>query len=110
MNNQAFGILIYKTNSSSDYGFNVSINEFSINFYIQNAITSDIASSIGLGINSNTLTASDIKLQNLGMNVADNGFGKGVWEADIDDASISQKIAIILADYFNLPRPTIHKS
>jgi hypothetical protein len=90
LDNQAFFILLYYTNSSLDYGFNVSINEFSINFYIQNAITSDISSSIGLGINSNTLTPTDIGLQNFGVAVTDAGMGMGVWEADIDEASISQ--------------------
>ncbi|MFX1324618.1 MAG: hypothetical protein ACFE8N_06665, partial [Promethearchaeota archaeon] len=90
LDNQAFFILLYYTNSSLDYGFNVSINEFSINFYIQNAITSDISSSLGLGINSNTLTASDIGLQNFGTDIIDTGVGRGEWEADIDEASISQ--------------------
>ncbi|MFW9781929.1 MAG: hypothetical protein ACFFFB_06565 [Candidatus Heimdallarchaeota archaeon] len=90
LDNQAFFILLYYTNSSLDYGFNVSINEFSINFYIQNAITSDISSSLGLGINSNNLTASDIGLQNFGTDLIDTGVRRGEWEADIDDASISQ--------------------
>ena len=90
LNNEANFVLIYLTNESADYQFNVSINEFSVNMYIQNAISSDISSSLGLGINSNTLTASDIGLQNFGVNVIDNGIGKGIWEADIDHADISQ--------------------
>ncbi len=89
-NNEAFFILIYSTNESADHQFNVSINEFSVNFYIQNAISSDISSSLGLGINSNTLTASEIGLQNFGVDVTDNGIGKGTWEADIDNADFSQ--------------------
>ncbi|MHA2123379.1 MAG: hypothetical protein ACW990_19445, partial [Promethearchaeota archaeon] len=88
--NQATFILLYYTNSSSDLGFNVSINEFSINFHIQNAITSDIASSIGLGLNNDTLNPSDINLQNFGSDVIDGGIRKGTWEADIDNADISQ--------------------
>ncbi len=88
--NEAFFILVYTTNNSDDVGFNVSINEFSVNFYIQNAITSDISSSLGLGINSNTLTPSDIGLKNFGVDVTDNGIGKGIWEADIDNAEINQ--------------------
>ena len=89
-NNEASFILIYVTDNASDYQFNVSINEFSVNFYIQNAISSDISSSLGLGINSNTLTASEIGLQNFGVDVIDNGIGEGTWEADIDNADFSQ--------------------
>jgi hypothetical protein len=89
-NNEVFFILMYQTNDSLDHQFNVSINEFSVNFYIQNAISSDISSSLGLGINSNTLTASGIGLQNFGIEVSDNGIGKGTWEGDIDNADISQ--------------------
>ncbi|MCK4285757.1 MAG: hypothetical protein KAX18_06125, partial [Candidatus Lokiarchaeota archaeon] len=89
-NNEVFFILVYATNDSGDVGFNVSINEFSVNFYIQNAISSDISSSLGLGVNSNTLTPSDIGLKNFGVDVTDNGIGKGTWEADIDDADINQ--------------------
>jgi hypothetical protein len=88
--NEALFVLVYTTNSSFDVGFNVSINEFSVNFYIQNAISSDISSSLGLGVNSNTLTPSDIGLKNFGVDVTDNGIGKGTWEADIDDANINQ--------------------
>ncbi|MFX1480214.1 MAG: Ig-like domain-containing protein [Promethearchaeota archaeon] len=90
LNNEANFVLIYLTNETDDYQFNVSINEFSVNMYIQNAISSDISSSLGLGINSNTLTPSDIGLQNYGIDVTDNGIGKGTWEADIDHAEISQ--------------------
>ncbi|MHA2088456.1 MAG: hypothetical protein ACW972_09280, partial [Promethearchaeota archaeon] len=89
-NNEAFFILAYTTNESADVGFNVSINEFSVNFYIQNAISSDISSSLGLGINSDVLTPSDIGLKNFGVDVLDNGVGKGTWEADIDNAEINQ--------------------
>jgi len=89
-NNEVLFILIYQTNESADHQFIVSINEFSVNFYIQNAISSDISSSLGLGINSNTLTASEIGLQNFGVDVTDNGIGKGTWEADIDNADFSQ--------------------
>ncbi|MHA2281246.1 MAG: hypothetical protein ACXAC5_10370 [Promethearchaeota archaeon] len=88
--NEAFFVLVYTTNNSGDVMFNVSINEFSVNFYIQNAISSDISSSLGLGVNSNILTPSDISLKNFGVDVTDNGIGKGTWEADIDDASINQ--------------------
>ncbi|UCD00400.1 MAG: Ig-like domain-containing protein, partial [Promethearchaeota archaeon] len=88
--NEVNFILIYLTNETLDYGFNVSINEFSINFYIQNAITSDISSKIGLGIDNNNLTPSYIGLQNFGIDINDNGIGKGIWEAEIDNAFISE--------------------
>ena len=82
--------MIYHTNESADYQYNVSINEFSVNIYLQNAISSDISSSLGLGINSNTLMASEIGLQNFGVDLTDNGIGKGIWEGDIDNAEINQ--------------------
>ncbi|MFX0104632.1 MAG: hypothetical protein ACFE75_03965 [Candidatus Hodarchaeota archaeon] len=82
--------LRYNSSSILDYGFNVSINEFSANFYIQNAISSDISSKIGLGINNNMLTPADIKMQNFGVDVTDSGNREGVWTAEIDDASISE--------------------
>ncbi|MFW9875161.1 MAG: hypothetical protein ACFFG0_18810, partial [Candidatus Thorarchaeota archaeon] len=89
-NNEVNFVLIYLTKSLLDFGFNVSINEFSINFYIQNAISSDISSSIGLGINSNLLNPSDLGLQNFGLDVVDTGPGSGIWEGEIDNAVISQ--------------------
>ncbi len=82
--------LRYQTNVSDgdpDWAFNVSINHVSINFYIQNAYSSDIASKIGLGLKSATLSPSLIKMQNLGLNITDNGYQRGIWEADISDGS-----------------------
>ena len=89
-NNEAKLILVYYTNETLDYGFNVSVNEFTINLYIQNAITSDISSSIGLGINNNALTPSDLMLRNFGTNIVDTGIGSGIWEGEIDNAEFSQ--------------------
>ncbi|MFX0155560.1 MAG: hypothetical protein ACFE9Q_13645 [Candidatus Hodarchaeota archaeon] len=60
-------------------GINVSIDEFSLNFHVQNAISSDITSKIGFGINSNSLKPSDIHLQNFGTDVSEIG----LWEMDI---------------------------
>jgi hypothetical protein len=91
-NNEAKLVLVYYTNNSLDYGFTASINEFTINLYIQNAITSDISSSIGLGLNSNDLNPSDLILQNFGLNVQDTGTGDGIWEGEIDNAEFSQGI------------------
>ncbi|MFX1527307.1 MAG: hypothetical protein ACFFB4_07015 [Promethearchaeota archaeon] len=64
--------------------FNVSVDEFTLNLYIQNIITSDIASKIGLGLKNNEIKASDINLQNFGTDVQDLGVGRGYWEGDID--------------------------
>ena len=63
--------------------FNVSIDEFTLNLYIQNTITSDITSKIGFGLDNNNLKPSDIMLQNSGTAIIDNGLGRGVWEGDI---------------------------
>ncbi len=64
--------------------FNVSIDEFTLNLYIQNTITSDITSKIGFGLDNNNLKPSDIKLKNFGFDVVDNGARRGIWEGDID--------------------------
>ncbi|MFX1496641.1 MAG: hypothetical protein ACFFBH_03855 [Promethearchaeota archaeon] len=64
--------------------FNVSIDEFTLNLYIQNIISSDIASKVGLGLRNNEIKPSDIKLQNFGINIVDLGVGRGYWEGDID--------------------------
>lgn len=69
--------------SGSFEKFNVSIDEFTLNLYIQNTITSDITSKIGFGLDNNNLKASDILLKNFGTAVIDNGLGRGVWEGDI---------------------------
>ncbi|MHA1338024.1 MAG: hypothetical protein ACTSPW_20175 [Promethearchaeota archaeon] len=42
--------------------FNVSVDEIGFDIYIQNAISSDITSKIGFGLNSKSLTPSDINL------------------------------------------------
>ncbi|MGV9141518.1 MAG: hypothetical protein ACOC1X_01120 [Promethearchaeota archaeon] len=63
--------------------FNVSIDEFKLNFYVQNSISSDIASKIGLGLNNNKLTPSSIKMKNFGVNIDDNGNQKGQWIGNV---------------------------
>ncbi|MFW9989918.1 MAG: hypothetical protein ACFFC3_14820, partial [Candidatus Odinarchaeota archaeon] len=60
---------------------NVSIDEFSLNFHIQNAFSSDIASKIGFGLNSNSLKPPDIHLKNWGTPISD----AGVCDMDIDN-------------------------
>ncbi|NVM35030.1 MAG: hypothetical protein HWN81_05510 [Candidatus Lokiarchaeota archaeon] len=72
---------------------NVSIDEFTLNFHVQNAISSDIASKIGFGINSNNLKPSDIQLKNFGTNVSDNG----LWESKIQNGIPVQGVY-----YFNV--------
>jgi hypothetical protein len=65
--------------------FNVSVDEFSAFFYIQNVISSDITSKIGLGLDSNKIQPSDIQLMNFGINVQDDVYGKGDWVENITD-------------------------
>ena len=72
---------------------NVSIDEFILNFHIQNVISSDITSKIGFGLNSDTLKSSYIHLKNFGVPVFDNG----LWEKDI-----SEGIPIQGFFYFNV--------
>ncbi len=70
--------------------FNVSIDEFTVNLYIQNTVTSDITSKIGFGLNPNNLNPSDIMLQNFGSPIVDNGPGRGYWEGDIENGAPTQ--------------------
>ncbi len=63
--------------------YNVSIDEFTLNLYIQNMITSDFTSKIGFGLDNDNLKPSDIMLKNSGTAIIDNGLGRGVWEGDI---------------------------
>ena len=67
-------------------GINVSIDEFTLNFHVQNAISSDVASKIGFGLNSNSLKPSDIHLKNFETNIPDNG----LWEVNISDGIPTQ--------------------
>ncbi|MFX1312809.1 MAG: hypothetical protein ACFFHD_09375 [Promethearchaeota archaeon] len=71
-------------------GINVSIDEFTLNFHVQNAFSSDITSKIGFGINNNLLQPSDIYMENFDTPIADNGTNKGFWEGEIDNAVILQ--------------------
>ncbi|MHA2008808.1 MAG: hypothetical protein ACXABO_10030 [Promethearchaeota archaeon] len=65
---------------------NVSIDEFTLNFHIQNAFSSDVASKIGFGLNSNSLKPSDIQLENFGTTISDTG----LWEMSIINGEPSQ--------------------
>jgi len=80
----------FRYNGTANFNnFNVTIDEVSFIVYTKNAISSDLTSKIGFGIKNSMLKPSDIYLQNFGKNVLDNGYGKGVWEGDINDAMIS---------------------
>jgi len=70
--------------------FNVSINEFLLILYVQNAISSDITSKISFGLNSATLQPSDIKMQNFGINITDTGNQKGIWDGYISNGEPHQ--------------------
>jgi len=67
--------------------FDVSINEFLLIIYVQNAISSDITSKISFGLSSATLKPSDIKMQNFGSNITDTGNQEGIWKADISNGA-----------------------
>ena len=73
-------------------GFNVTVENFKLNFYVQNAITSDIASKIGFGLNSKTLKPEDINMKNFGLEVLDDGNQKGIWNENIPNGIPSQGI------------------
>ncbi|MFX1315169.1 MAG: hypothetical protein ACFE9T_04850 [Promethearchaeota archaeon] len=73
--------------------FNASVDEFILNFYIENIVNSDIASKIGFGLSNEDILPSNLQLKNFGFDVINNGIGNGIWEADIDFAKILQ-------DYF----------
>ncbi|MFX0074952.1 MAG: hypothetical protein ACFE96_05885 [Candidatus Hermodarchaeota archaeon] len=70
--------------------FIVSIDEFTVNLYIQNTITSDITSKIGFGLNANNLKPSDIALHNFGTAVVNSGPRSGYWEGDIQNGAPDQ--------------------
>jgi len=56
---------------------------YNYNFFIQNIFHSDISSKIGLGLDNNKILPSIIQLKNNGIEVKDNGFGKGIWNNQI---------------------------
>lgn len=63
--------------------FNVSIDELSIVFHIKDIFSSDITSKIGIGLDSNNLNPSDIKMKNFGVDIADSGVNQGRWQSVI---------------------------
>jgi len=81
INSSANNLLQFRLRyNSSQTEYNVSIDEFSLLVYIQNAISSDITCKLGLGLDSDVLKPTDIKMKNNGIDVNNNGNGKGIWE------------------------------
>ncbi|MEE9573016.1 MAG: hypothetical protein V3W20_08215, partial [Candidatus Neomarinimicrobiota bacterium] len=72
-----------ETQGDPGWGFNVTIEEFSVRFSIDNAISSDILSKISFGLNSDTLKPEDIKMKNFGVNITDVANQTGIWDATV---------------------------
>ena len=66
-------------------GFNVTIDEFSFDITVQNAISSDFTSNIGIGLNNSAFQPTDIKLKVQGTDVANDN----TWAASIVDGTPS---------------------
>ncbi|MHA1726784.1 MAG: hypothetical protein ACTSXH_18415 [Promethearchaeota archaeon] len=79
------------SNSPLQENYTVTIDEFAFNLLIQNAKSSDITLTIGLGLDSKTLKPSDIKMKNNGEDIKDSdGFQKGIWEKNITEGEAYQ--------------------
>jgi hypothetical protein len=70
--------------------FNISIDQISVTFFIQNVYSSDIAAKLGFGLAENSLDVTQIKMQNFGTDILYNGPQNGVWEANITDGTPTQ--------------------
>ncbi|MFX0141854.1 MAG: hypothetical protein ACFFDN_49915, partial [Candidatus Hodarchaeota archaeon] len=75
--------LRYNVTNPAEFGFNVTIDEFTLNINIQNAITSDIATKIGSGLTVKTLLPTDIQMKNFGTLVSDVGNQTGRWSGNV---------------------------
>jgi len=76
----------YIGNQSQDFeNFKVTIDEFTFDIHLQNVYSSDIASKIGFGLNSDTLKPEDIGMKNFGTNVNNiiNENQTGYWAGNI---------------------------
>ena len=69
-----------ETQGDPGWGFNVTIEEFSVRFSIDNAISSDILSKISFGLNSDTLKPEDIEMKNFGITVNNVDNQTGIWD------------------------------
>ena len=87
--------LRYVGNESESFeNFNVTVDEFTLLFYIQNIYSSDITSKIGFGLDSNRLKPSDIQMKNFGIPLLDDGYSSGKWNNYITDGTPEQGIFI----------------
>ncbi|MFX1388169.1 MAG: hypothetical protein ACFE9M_13205, partial [Promethearchaeota archaeon] len=75
--------LRYNVTNPAEFGFNVTIDEFTLNINIQNAITSDIATKIGSGLTVKTLLPTDIQMKNFGTLVSDVANQTGRWSGNV---------------------------
>ncbi|MFW9879605.1 MAG: hypothetical protein ACFFG0_41545, partial [Candidatus Thorarchaeota archaeon] len=75
--------LRYNVTNPAEFGFNVTIDEFTLNINIQNAITSDIATKIGSGLAVKTLLPTDIQMKNFGTLVSDVANQTGRWSGNV---------------------------
>ncbi|MHA1438411.1 MAG: hypothetical protein ACTSPD_12625 [Promethearchaeota archaeon] len=87
--------LRYVGNQTQNFeNFTVSIDEINILAYIQNAYSSDIASKIGLGLNSKKITPSQIemtvKISNKEYNISNLGYQNGIWSSNITHGEPTQ--------------------
>ena len=75
------------------WGFDVAIEEFSVRFQLDNAISSDILTKIGLGLNSDTLKPEDIEMKNFGLNVTIGPTNQtGIWDKNVPSGIPDQGI------------------
>jgi len=69
-----------ETQGDPGWGFNVTIEEFSLRFQLDNAISSDILSKISFGLNSDTLKPEDINMKNFGLSITNVDNQTGIWD------------------------------
>ena len=83
-----------ETQGDPGWRFNVTIEEFSVLFLIDNAISSDILSKISFGLNSDTLKPEDINMQNFGVNITNvpGANQTGLWDVAVSGGIPDQGI------------------
>jgi len=82
-----------ETEGDTGWGFTLTIEEFSVRFQLENAISSDILTKIGFGLNSGTLKPEDIEMKNFGLNVTNGPTNQsGIWDETIPSGIPDQGI------------------
>jgi len=81
-----------ETEGDSGWGFTVAIEEFSVRFQLDNAVSSDILTKVGLGLNSDLLEPVDIQMKNLGLNITNMDNQTGLWDEDVPEGIPNQGI------------------